>query len=106
MNPLRSHKNVLLVYVCQSAVWMLYQFLQYLQWRGQVAYKVLHAVCLQQTSAAAGKEFPGASGEVWAVQSRCWDPHGNQNTQSGRCHWQWEPHQRAPSRRALPQTKV
>lgn len=37
------------------------------------------------TSAAAGREFPGAAGEAWAVQGRCWDPHGNQDSQSGHC---------------------
>lgn len=37
------------------------------------------------TSAAAGKAFPGAAGETWAVQGRFWEPNGNQDTQSGHC---------------------
>lgn len=103
MNPLRSHKNAPLVYVCQSAVWMLYQFLQYLQWRGQVAYKVLHAVCLlrelqpllQQERSSQGLQVkPGLcrAGVGTHMETRV----------DTACHWQWEPHLRAPSRRALP----
>lgn len=88
MNPLRSHKSAPLVYVCQSVVWILYQFLQHFQWRGQVAYKVLHAVCLlrelQALHLCCGRKW-APRGCRWSLgcAGQVWDPHGNQDTQSG-----------------------